>query len=154
MSCEQLCASHDCADHIEAPKNAALSRRGLLAGFAGAVATIGLVSIGDAALAASKTYTACKTTDIRVGGAKLVQLPGTNIALVITQPKAGKFYALSPYCTHQTTLLSGIQGANLVCGRHGATFDTTSGAATGGPARGGLKKYITTVSGTSVKVTV
>jgi nitrite reductase/ring-hydroxylating ferredoxin subunit len=153
MSCEQLCASHDCAEHIEAPKHSTLSRRGLLAGFAGVVATIGLTSIGDAAMAASKTYVACKTTDVQVGGAKLVTLPGTNTQVVITRPKASTYVALSPYCTHQTTLLSGIQGSNLICQRHGATFNTTTGAATGGPTRTGLKKYPVTISGTSVKVT-
>ena len=155
MTCENLCGTTVCEEHTpKTPENSLLSRRGLLGAFAGIAATIGLSTLGSSAMAASKTYTACKTTDIKVGGAKLATLPGTSIQLVITQPKKGVFKAFSPFCTHQRVMLSGIQGSNLVCQQHGATFNTTSGAATGGPARTGLKSYATVVSGTSVKVTV
>jgi nitrite reductase/ring-hydroxylating ferredoxin subunit len=155
MTCENLCGTTVCEEHSPStPENALLSRRGLLGAFAGIAATIGLSTIGGSAMAASKTYTACKTTDIKVGGAKLVTLPGTNVQVVITRPKTNSFFAFSPFCTHQRVQLSGIQGSNLVCQQHGATFNTTSGAATGGPTRTALKRYTTVVSGTSVKVTV
>ncbi len=155
MTCENLCGTVVCEEHApKTPENALLSRRGLLGAFAGIAATIGLATFGDSAMAASKTYVACKTTDLKVGGAKLATLPGTSIQVVITQPKKGTFKAFSPFCTHQRVMLSGIQGSNLVCQQHGATFNMTSGAATGGPTRTGLKSYTTAVSGTSVKVTV
>ena len=155
MICENLCGTVACEEHApKAPDNALLSRRGLLGAFAGIVATIGFSSLGSAAMAAAKTYVACKTTDIKVGAAKIVTLPGTKIKVAVTQPKKGTFKAFSPICTHQPVQLSGYSGSNLVCQQHGSTFSTTSGAATGGPARRGLTAYKVTVAGTSVKVTV
>lgn len=117
-------------------------------------AAIGLAGIGESAMAASKTYTACKTTDIKVGSAKIVTIPKTSIKVAITQPKKGVFKAFQPICTHQGAQITGLSGSNLVCRQHGATFSTTTGAATGGPTSKGLKSYRVTVSGTSVKVTV
>lgn len=117
------------------------------------LATIGLSGIGDAAFAASKTYTVCKTTDVKVGNAGIFQLGTSGNYVIVTQPKKGTFKAFSPFCTHQRVQLKGISGSNLVCGQHGATFSTTTGAATGGPTRRALTSYKVTVSGTSVKVT-
>lgn len=155
MTCQDICGTSNCSEHaVSAPQNPLLSRRGLLSAFAGAVATIGFTALGGSAMAAAKTYTACKTTDIKVGSAKLVVLPGTNVKVAITQPKKGVFKAFSPICTHQGAQLNGISGSNLVCPQHGATFSTTTGAATRGPAQTALKSYKVTVSGTSVKVTV
>lgn len=155
MDCAQTCNQEPCLEHDEQtfePKG--LSRRGLLAGFAGIVATIGFGSFGESALAASKTYTACKTTDVRVGGAKIVTLPGTSTRVVITQPKKGVFKAFSPICTHEGAPLSGISGTSLVCNSHGARFNTSTGAATAGPTRKALKAYKVTISKTSVRVTI
>jgi nitrite reductase/ring-hydroxylating ferredoxin subunit len=155
MTCQDICGPSNCSEHaVSTPQNSLLSRRGLLSAFAGVVATIGFSALGGSAMAASKTYTACKTTDIKVGSARLVILPGTNIPVAITQPKKGVFKAFSPICTHQGAQLNGISGTNLVCPQHGAFFDTTTGAATRGPAQTALKSYKVTVSGTSVKVTV
>ena len=155
MTCENLCGTTVCEEHApNTPANALLSRRGLLGALAGIAATIGLSTIGGSAIAASKTYTACKTTDVRVGGAKIVTLPGTSTKVVITQPKKGTFKAFRPICTHQPVQLSGISGTNLVCQQHGATYNTTTGAATGGPTNRALTAYKVAISGTSVKVTV
>ena len=154
MSCENLCATTTCEEHDSTPKNALLSRRGLLGAFAGVAVAIGFGSFGESAMAAAKTYTACKTTDIKVGSAKIITIPKTKIRVAITQPKKGVFKAFQPICTHQGAQITGISGTNLVCRQHGATFSTTTGAATGGPTRKALKSYKVTVSGTSVKVTV
>lgn len=117
------------------------------------LATIGLSSIGDAAFAASKTYTVCKTTSVKVGSAGIFKLGTTRNYVIVTQPKKGTFKAFSPFCTHEGVKLSGVSGKNLVCKQHGATFSTTTGAATGGPTRRALTSYKVTISGTSVKVT-
>jgi nitrite reductase/ring-hydroxylating ferredoxin subunit len=154
MSCENLCATTTCEEHSSTPNSALLSRRGLLGAFAGIVATIGFSSLGDSAMAAAKTYTACKTTDIKVGSAKIVTIPKTSIKVAITQPKKGVFKAFQPICTHQGAQITGLSGSNLVCRQHGATFSIATGAATGGPTRKALKSYKVTVSGTSVKVTI
>jgi nitrite reductase/ring-hydroxylating ferredoxin subunit len=154
MSCENLCATTTCEEHDATPSNPLLSRRGLLGAFAGVAVAIGFGSFGESAMAAAKTYTACKTTDIKVGSAKIITIPKTKIRVAITQPKKGVFKAFQPICTHQGAQITGISGSNLVCRQHGATFSTTTGAATGGPTSKGLKSYRVTVSGTSVKVTV
>lgn len=154
MSCENLCATTTCEEHDATPSNPLLSRRGLLGAFAGVAVAIGFGSFGESAMAAAKTYTACKTTDIKVGSAKIITIPKTKIRVAITQPKKGVFKAFQPICTHQGAQITGISGTNLVCRQHGATFSTTTGAATGGPTRKALKSYKVTVSGTSVKVTV
>jgi nitrite reductase/ring-hydroxylating ferredoxin subunit len=154
MSCENLCATTTCEEHDSTPSNPLLSRRGLLGAFAGVAVAIGFGSFGESAMAASKTYTACKTTDIKVGSAKIVTIPKTSIKVAIAQPKKGVFTAFQPICTHQGAQITGLSGSNLVCRQHGATFNTTTGAAMGGPTTKALKRYKVTVSGTSVKVTV
>lgn len=154
MSCESLCGTTTCEEHSSTPNNALLSRRGLLGAFAGVAVAIGFGSFGESAMAAAKTYTACKTTDIKVGSAKIVTIPKTSIKVAITQPKKGVFKAFQPICTHQGAQITGLSGSNLVCRQHGATFSTTTGAAMGGPTTKALKSYKVTVSGTSVKVTI
>jgi nitrite reductase/ring-hydroxylating ferredoxin subunit len=154
MTCENICAPTTCDEHAAAPEVRNFSRRGALKSFAGLVAAVGLSTLGDAAFAAAKTYTACKTTDIAVGKAKLVTLPGTSKTVIITRPKSTTYKAFSPRCTHENVQLSGVSGSNLVCNQHGARFSTTTGAATAGPTRRALTSYKVTISGTSVKVTV
>jgi len=154
MTCENLCVTTTCEEHDSTSSNPLLSRRGLLGAFAGVAVAIGFGSVGESAMAAAKTYTACKTTDIKVGSAKIVTIPKTSIKVAITQPKKGVFKAFQPICTHQGAQITGMSGTNLVCRQHGASFSTTTGAVTGGPAPTGLKSYKVTVSGTSVKVTI
>jgi nitrite reductase/ring-hydroxylating ferredoxin subunit len=127
-----------------------INRRALLTGIAGVLASIGLAGTGDAALAAATTYTLGKTTDIPVKSGKMYNVNGTPV--LVTQPKAGVFKAFNGYCTHQRTPLGGMNGSNVICYQHGATFDSTTGAVTGGPAPRALTKITLTVSGTSLKV--
>lgn len=127
-----------------------INRRALLTGIAGVLATIGLTGTGEAAMAAAKTYTIGKTTDIPVKSGKMFNVNGTPV--LVTQPKAGVFKAFNGYCTHERTPLSGINGSNIVCGRHGASFDSTSGAVTGGPAPRPLTKITLSLTGTTLKV--
>ena len=113
---------------------------------------MGLVGPSQAAIAAAKTYTVGKTSDIKVGSAKSYLVAGVSI--LITQPKKGVFKAFKGVCTHQGGKLSTVLGKNIVCPLHGASFDSTSGKATGGPASTGLKGYKVTVAGTSLKITL
>jgi nitrite reductase/ring-hydroxylating ferredoxin subunit len=128
------------------------SRRAALAGLGAILAGVGLLGPSEAALAAAKTYTIGKTTDIKVGSAKSYLVAGVSV--LVTQPKKGVFKAFKGVCTHQGGSLSSVSGKNIVCPLHGATFDSTSGKPTGGPASTGLKGYKVTVSGTSLKVTL
>lgn len=155
QECADVCGTNACQQQSESEttiSSYSFSRRNLFRGLSAGLAAVGLASLSDAAFAAS-AVTVCKTSDIKVGSGKIVTANGTKI--LITQPKKGVFKAFSPYCTHQRVMLAGISGTNLVCNQHGAMFDTTTGVRTNqSPAPSDLAKYVVTVSGTSVKVTV
>lgn len=140
---------------IEVPTG--VTRRAALTALAATLASVGFAQAADSAYAAAKTYNACKTTDIKVGAARMLSIGGK--AVVITQPKKGIFRAFYGNCTHQGALLAnGVgpitpQGSSLVCPQHGAKFDTTSGKATGAPASRALVKIKISVVKTQIKVT-
>ena len=159
QECTDVCGTSSCESgerpnhpmNVNAPS--AFSRRNLFRGLSAGLAAVGLVSLSDAAFAAS-AVTVCKTNDVKVGSARIFNLAGGK-SVVITQPKKGVFKAFSAYCTHEKIKLDGISGTNLICSKHNAYFDTTTGArANRSPARSDLPKYVVTVSGTSVKVTI
>ncbi|MFN4182263.1 MAG: non-heme iron oxygenase ferredoxin subunit [bacterium] len=64
----------------------------------------------------------------------------------------GKFYAVDDRCTHAEASLSEgeVQGLTVVCPRHGAKFDLTSGAALSLPAVIPVRTYPVSVEGDSV----
>jgi nitrite reductase/ring-hydroxylating ferredoxin subunit len=106
---------------------------------AGAQATSGSTS-GDSG------PTTAKTTDIPVGGGKIVG------AYVITQPKAGTFEAFSYLCTHQNLPVQQVTDAAIVCGRHGSSYSLADGSVLTGPATTGLTKATATVSGDTITI--
>jgi nitrite reductase/ring-hydroxylating ferredoxin subunit len=128
------------------------TRRAALAGLGAILAGVGLVGPSQAALAAAKTYTIGKTTDIKVGSSKSYIVAG--VSLLITQPKKGVFKAFKGICTHQGGKLTSLAGPNLICPLHGASFDSTTGKVLTGPASSPLKSYKVTVSGKTLKVSI
>lgn len=148
MTCENVCSASE-REIIEIPANQ-INRRALLTGLGAVLAGIGLAGPADSAIAAAKTYTVGKTSDVKVGSAKLYTVAG--IPVLVTQPKKGVFKAFNGYCTHERVQINGLNGSNLVCGQHGATFNTTTGKVTGGPARSALANYKVIVAGTTLKV--
>ena len=151
--CAYACGTSSCADEkqYETTPAKGVSRRNMLRGLAAGLAAVGLSGAADTAFAASKKITVGKTSDIKVGSARIYN-PSGGQPVLITQPKKGVFKAFSPYCTHQRTPLDGISGSNLTCSRHGASFNMTTGAVTGGPTRTNLPKFTVSVSGTSLIV--
>ena len=150
--CGAVCGENH--DPVEPKQPALFSRRSLLGSLAAALATAGMVSASESALAAAKKYKLCKTTDVKVGSAKIFELTN-GTPLLVTQPKKGVFRAFDIHCTHQTWVVLGqVKGSNIVCANHGSKFSTDTGAVTQGPARTRLKKYVVTVSGTQVSVTI
>ena len=147
MTCENLGARAI----TEIPANR-ITRRNLLAGVGAILAGVGLVGPSQAALAAAKTYTVGKTTDIKVGSSKSYMVAG--VSLLITQPKKGVFKAFKGICTHQGGKLTSLSGPNLFCPLHGASFDSTTGKVVTGPASSPLKAYKVTVSGKTLKVSI
>ena len=142
------------AEITEVP--AGLTRRAALTAFAAMLASVGLSSASDSAYAAAKTYKICKTTDVKVGSARMFSVGGRGI--VVTQPKKGVFKAFNGVCTHQGAPLAAKVGAvrtasgSMICPEHGAGFSTTTGAVTRGPAGAPLTKISLKVSATQVSV--
>ena len=157
-ACQDLCESNPNRVTEVADTRFGHSRRTALKGLAAALAAIGAGSFATSAQAASKTYKVCKTTDVAVGSARMFAVNGQPV--VITQPKKGTFKAFSGWCTHQqnplTPTIGAVQtsGSNMICSSHGASFSTSTGAVTGGPARSKLKNYSLKVSGTQISITV
>jgi nitrite reductase/ring-hydroxylating ferredoxin subunit len=147
MTCENLGARAI----TEIPANR-ITRRNLLAGVGAVLAGVGLVGPAETAMAAAKTYTVGKTTDIKVGSSKSYLVAG--VSLLITQPKKGVFKAFKGICTHQGGKLTSLSGPNLFCPLHGASFDSTTGKVLTGPASTPLKTYKVTVSGKTLKVSI
>jgi nitrite reductase/ring-hydroxylating ferredoxin subunit len=147
MTCENLGARAI----TEIPANR-ITRRNLLAGVGAVLAGIGLVGPAETAMAAAKTYTVGKTTDIKVGSSKSYLVAG--VSLLITQPKKGVFKAFKGICTHQGGKLTSLSGPNLFCPLHGASFDSTTGKVLTGPASAPLKAYKVTVTGKTLKVSI
>jgi nitrite reductase/ring-hydroxylating ferredoxin subunit len=154
MTCENLCnTSADSPKRatIEVPANH-VTRRAMLSGLGAVLAGVGLATPAQSAFAAAKTYTVGKTSDVKVGSARMYTVAG--IPVLVTQPKKGVFKAFNGYCTHQQVQLDSLNGTNLVCSQHGSSFDTTTGKVTNGPARSALANYKVTVAGTNLKVSI
>lgn len=119
-----------------------------------AVAGIGAVALGGAALAAcapSKEEDggasgAIKTGDIPVGGGKIYK----DQNIVVTQPKSGEFKAFDATCTHQACPVSQIVKGEIICTCHGSKFSATDGFVTQGPATQPLTEQTITVKGDEI----
>jgi nitrite reductase/ring-hydroxylating ferredoxin subunit len=85
--------------------------------------------------------------------AKLVEVEGQKIALFRVD---GGFYALSDTCTHRRGPLSEgtVEGAEVTCPWHGATFDIRTGAVLGPPAGQAVKSNPGRVTGPDIEIEV
>ena len=139
----------------EAKETIGLSRRNFFAGVALAASTLGLSTLATSAQAASKKYKVCATKDIKVGGGSIFKISAAGgKQVLITQPKSGVFRAFNPACTHEGFPIGSISGTNMICKRHGATFDTSTGRATRGPANIPLEKYTLSVENKYIFITL
>lgn len=91
--------------------------------------------------------------DVKEGCCTPVEVAGEQIALFNLD---GDFYALRDKCSHARANLSDgeVEGNEIVCPLHGATFNITSGEATGPPAYNGVKTYRVRVTGTDIELEV
>jgi nitrite reductase/ring-hydroxylating ferredoxin subunit len=101
---------------------------------------------GGSASATASGPTTVKTSEIPVGGGKIVG------AYVVTQPKAGTFEAFGYLCTHQNLPVQQVTDAAIVCGRHGSTYSLADGSVLTGPATKSLTKATATVSGDTITI--
>ncbi len=68
--------------------------------------------------------------------------------VIVIRYNATTFEAYSAACTHEGQQVVYQPGSSQIyCSRHGATYNPTSGAVTGGPAPSALTKYTVTQSG-------
>jgi len=149
-------SNHQCNPNVrEAKETLGLSRRNFFAGVALAASTLGLSTLATSAQAASKKYKVCATKDIKVGGGSIFKISAAGgKQVLITQPKSGVFRAFNPACTHEGFPIGSISGTNMICKRHGATFDTSTGRATRGPANIPLEKYTLSVENNNIFITL
>jgi nitrite reductase/ring-hydroxylating ferredoxin subunit len=148
-NCDGVCGN----ESVQPAEPRGLSRRALLASFGAGLAAMGFSTLGETAAYAAKTYTVCKTTDVKVGSGKVFRPKGSSGFVLVTQPRKGVWRAFDARCTHERVPVAGASNNVVVCNQHGAKFNADTGAATGGPARRSLAKYKVAISGTSVKVT-
>ena len=87
-----------------------------------------------------------KTTDIPVGGGKIL----TAQKIVITQPQAGTFHAFTAICTHQGCIVDQVGSGTIDCPCHGSKYSAVNGSVVNGPATLPLAAVKITVQGTSI----
>jgi 3-phenylpropionate/trans-cinnamate dioxygenase ferredoxin subunit len=94
-----------------------------------------------------------KRDEIPPGSTKRVVVDGTAVLICNVD---GDFYALEDVCTHDGGPLDQgeLQGCRIMCPRHGALFDVTSGAALTLPAVVPLETYRVRTEGDEVIVEV
>lgn len=94
-----------------------------------------------------------KTDEVSPGQARLVDVGGREIALFNV---AGSFHAIDNNCTHVGgPLCEGeINGVEVTCPWHGATFDVTTGQVLGPPAREPVSRYNVRFEGPDVEIEV
>ena len=93
------------------------------------------------------------TNELQPGQAKLVEVEERKIALFNIE---GNFYAIDDTCTHREGPLSEgtIDGDEVTCPWHGATFNVKTGEVIGPPAPKGVKSYKVQVEGSDVKIEI
>ncbi len=86
-----------------------------------------------AACAGEETVAKAATTDIPVGGAKIID------NWIIAQPDKDKFMAYSTECPHARGRIDKIAEQDgmtvAICPKHGSVFDTATGDVVDGPSR-------------------
>jgi Rieske Fe-S protein len=94
----------------------------------------------------------------QVGGSVLHEVPGYSDPvcqqdfIIVAQPSAGEFVAVSAGCTHQCCTVS-FSGNGFACPCHGSAF-ALSGTVTRGPAARPLQKLAVCADACGVTVTI
>ena len=90
--------------------------------------------------------------DLPPGESMCVESGGERIALFNVD---GTIYAIADTCSHMGGALSGgtvMDGNTVVCPWHGASFDITTGNATGAPADLAVKCYQVRCEGDEIQI--
>lgn len=75
----------------------------------------------------------CRLDELQPGTHRVVDIDGT---VIVVANVGGELYAIEDVCTHDGGQLTGgcIEGAEIVCPRHGARFSLRTGEALTAPA--------------------
>ncbi len=94
-----------------------------------------------------------KSSQLPPGGAICVNVKGHQIALFNVD---GSYYAIDDTCPHSGGSLSegDVEGRQIVCPLHGATFDLADGTVLTPPADENVVSYRVEVDGDDVKVEI
>ncbi len=92
-----------------------------------------------------------EANDVPPGTTKAVEADGRRIALFNHD---GGYYAIDDVCTHRRGPLSEgeVNGTEVTCPLHGATFDIATGSVLGPPASEAVASYKVQVDGNDIKV--
>ncbi|MFJ9630232.1 Rieske (2Fe-2S) protein [Streptomyces sp. NPDC101175] len=121
---------------------------GATAALAAGCSKYGNDSSGSSSVKASGGQELVKTSDIPVGGGKILK----DQKVVVTQPKKGEFKAFSAICTHQGCTVNAVANGTIDCPCHGSKFDIADGSVAGGPAPKPLPAEPITVEGNSIRL--
>jgi Rieske Fe-S protein len=105
-------------------------------------------SSGSSSVKASGGQELAKTSDIPVGGGKILK----DQKIVVTQPKKGEYKAFSAICTHQGCTVGTIANGTIDCPCHGSKFNIADGSVAGGPAPKPLPAEQISVEGNSIRL--
>ena len=97
----------------------------------------------------SSSTPAAHTSDVPLGATHRVNVAGVEILLCNVD---GSIFAVEDVCTHDGGALDQgeLEGCRIMCPRHGAYFDVTTGAALTLPAIVPLSTYAVRVEGANI----
>jgi len=87
-----------------------------------------------------------KASEVIVGSGMKYKISDA-LTILVTRPALETFRAFNATCTHAGCIVTGVREDQIVCGCHGAKFDTDTGEPQSGPARSALGKIIIEVRG-------
>ena len=99
----------------------------------------------------SEWVTAARAGELHPGDWRSVDVDGTQVVVFNLD---GEYYAIEDVCTHDGGQLTGgtIEGAEIVCPRHGARFSIRTGEALTAPAYEPTAKFPVRVENGEVQV--
>jgi len=101
----------------------------------------------------SETIKIANTGDVQEGSAIAVDVAGNRVALFNVE---GTYYAIDDTCTHRGgPLCEGeLEGTEVTCPWHGATFDLTNGSVLNPPAPDSVSSYKVVVEENEIKIEI
>src|SRR5437764_9853902 len=140
------CAGAACAAVLAGCSKYNSNSGGIAGGQPAQPASSSAAPAGSGSGAAAAPATLASTSDVPVGGGKIL----ADKKIVLTQPKSGEFHGFSAVCTHAGCTVGSVSSGTINCPCHGSRFNITTGAVVNGPAASPLPAVSIKVQGTSI----